>query len=53
MTMAIPFQLDDELERQLRRDLGDLHEAARVALLIKACRLGKISIGRLAEHGRR
>ena len=47
--MTITFQLEDDLERQLRRDLGDLGQAARDALLIEAYRMGKLSIGRLAR----
>jgi predicted HTH domain antitoxin len=47
--MTITFQLEDDLERQLRRDLGDLSQAARDALLIEAYRMGKLSIGRLAR----
>lgn len=47
--MTITFQLEDDLESQLRRDLGDLSQAARDALLIEAYRLGKLSIGRLAR----
>lgn len=47
--MPVTFQLESELEAQLRRDLGDLGEAAREALLIEAYRRGKLSIGRLAR----
>jgi len=47
--MTITFQLEDDLEKQLRRDLGDLGQAARDALLIEAYRMGKLSIGRLAR----
>ncbi len=47
--MPITFQLEDDLEQQLRRDLGDLGAAAREALLIEAYRRGKLSIGRLAR----
>lgn len=47
--MAVSFQLEDDLEQQLRRDLGDLGPVARDALLIEAYRLGKLSIGRLAR----
>lgn len=47
--MTITFQLEDDLERQLRRDLGDLSQAARDALLIEAYRMGKLSVGRLAQ----
>jgi len=47
--MPITFELQDDLERQLRRELGDLGEAAREALLIEAYRRGKLSIGRLAS----
>jgi predicted HTH domain antitoxin len=47
--MSITFQLEHDLEQQLRRDLGDLGEAAREALLIEAYRRGKLSIGRLAR----
>jgi predicted HTH domain antitoxin len=46
--MSITFQLEDDLERQLRGELGNLALAAREALLIEAYRRGKISIGRLA-----
>ncbi|MBK8267193.1 MAG: UPF0175 family protein [Planctomycetes bacterium] len=47
--MAISFQLDSGLEEQLRRDLGNLDDAAQEALLIEAYRRGKLSIGRLAR----
>jgi predicted HTH domain antitoxin len=47
--MAISFQLEGDLEEQLRRDLGDLNLAAKEALLIEAYRQGKLSIGRLAR----
>lgn len=47
--MTVSFHLDDQLERQLRRDLGDLDAAAKEALLIEAYRMGKLSIGRLAD----
>jgi predicted HTH domain antitoxin len=47
--MAVTFQLEGALEEQLRRDLGDLGQAAREALLIEAYRKGKLSIGRLAR----
>ncbi|MCC6357324.1 MAG: UPF0175 family protein [Phycisphaerales bacterium] len=47
--MSITFHLEDDLERQLRHDLGDLGQAAREALLIEAYRRGKLSIGRLAR----
>ena len=47
--MAVTFQLEADLENQLRHDLGDLSEAAREALLIEAYRRGKLSIGRLAR----
>ncbi len=46
--MSITFHLGDDLEQQLARDLGDLNEAAREALLIEAYRRGKLSIGGLA-----
>lgn len=47
--MMISFQLEDDLERQLRRDFGDLNQTARDALLIEAYRMGKLSVGRLAQ----
>ena len=47
--MTVTFQLEDDLEKQLRQDLGDLSQAARDALLIEAYRMGKLSIGRLAR----
>jgi len=47
--MTVTFELEDALEQQLRRDLGDLPQAAKEALLIEAYRLGKLSIGRLAR----
>ncbi len=47
--MPITFDLEDDLAEQLRRDLGDLSQAARDALLIEAYRMGKLSIGRLAR----
>ena len=47
--MTVTFQLEDDLEKQLRHDLGDLSQAARDALLIEAYRVGKLSVGRLAR----
>lgn len=47
--LTVTFQLDDDLEQQLRRDLGDLGQAAHDALLTEAYRQGKLSIGRLAR----
>ena len=47
--MTVTFQLEDDLEKQLRQDLGDLSQAARDALLMEAYRMGKLSIGRLAR----
>ena len=47
--MTVTFQLEDDLEKRLRQDLGDLSQAARDALLIEAYRMGKLSIGRLAR----
>lgn len=47
--MTVSFQLEDDLEAQLSRDLGDLNVAARDALLIEAYRMGKLSVGRLAR----
>jgi hypothetical protein len=40
--MAITFELEHDVEQQLRRDLGDLSRAAREALLIEAYRMGKL-----------
>ena len=48
--MTVSFQLGDDLEKQLRHDLGDLSQVARDALLIEAYRMGKLSIGRLARR---
>lgn len=47
--MTISFHLEDELQKQLTRDMGDLNTAAREALLIQAYRMGTLSIGRLAS----
>lgn len=47
--MTVTFQLEDDLEKQLREGMGDLSIVARDALLIEAYRLGKLSIGRLAH----
>ena len=47
--MTVTFQLEDDLEKQLSQNLGDLSQAARDALLIEAYRMGKLSIGRLAR----
>ncbi len=47
--MAVSFQLESDLEAQLRREMGDLGQAARDALLIEAYRNGKLSIGRSAQ----
>jgi len=47
--MTVSFELDDKLEALLRQEMGDVPSAAREALLIHAYRLGKISVGRLAQ----
>ena len=47
--MTVTFQLEDDLEKQLHHDLGDLSQVARDALLVEAYRMGKLSIGRLAR----
>lgn len=45
----IQIQLPHDIEEQLRRDLGDLDQAARQALAVEAYRTGKLSLGEFAE----
>ena len=47
--MTISFDLPTDLEQQLRMSLGNLGQAAKEALLIKAYTQGRISVGRIAE----
>ena len=46
---TISFQLPDNVERQLRRELGDLDAAAKEAALVELYRQGQLSHGKLAE----
>jgi predicted HTH domain antitoxin len=47
--MTISFDLPTDVEQQLRMTLGNLGQAAKEALLIKAYTQGRISVGRIAE----
>lgn len=46
---TVSFQLPDDVERQLRRELGDLDAAAKEAALVELYRQGRLSHGKLAE----
>ena len=46
---TVSFQLPDNVERQLRRELGDLDAAAKEAALVELYRQGQLSHGKLAE----
>jgi predicted HTH domain antitoxin len=46
---TISFQLPDDVERQLRRKLGDLEAVAKEAALVEIYRQGQLSHGKLAE----
>jgi predicted HTH domain antitoxin len=46
---TVSFQLPDNVEQQLRRELGDLGAAAKEAALVELYRQGQISHGKLAE----
>jgi predicted HTH domain antitoxin len=47
--VTISFQLPDQLQVQLERELGDLPRAAKQALAIEGYRAGAFSLGHLAE----
>ena len=47
--MTVSFNLPDNIENQLRAELGDLNQAAKEAALVELYRLGKLSHGKLAE----
>jgi predicted HTH domain antitoxin len=46
---TVSFQLPDNIEQQLRRELGDLDAAAKEAALVELYRQGQLSHGKLAE----
>ena len=46
---SISFQLPDDVEQQLRRELGDVAAAAKEAPLVELYRQGRLSHGKLAE----
>lgn len=48
-TMSISFQLPDDIERALRRELGDLDQVAKEAAMVELFRQGKLSQGKFAE----
>lgn len=47
--MSITFDLPPELERDLRRQLGDIEQAAKEAALVELYRQLKLSHGQLAN----
>ena len=47
--MTVSFSLPENIEKQLRAELGDLDQAAKEAALVELYRLGKLSHGKLAE----
>jgi hypothetical protein len=46
---TISFQLPDDVEQRLRRELGDLDAVAKEAALVELYRQGQLSHGSLAE----
>ncbi len=47
--MTVSFDLPENIEQQLRRQLSDLGQAAKEALAIEAFRAGRLSLGQFAE----
>jgi predicted HTH domain antitoxin len=45
---TVSFQLPDDVEQQLRRQIGDLDAAAKEAALVELYRQGQLSHGKLA-----
>jgi predicted HTH domain antitoxin len=46
---TISFELPDDVDRRLRRELGDLDAVAKEAALVELYRQGQLSHGSLAE----
>jgi Uncharacterised protein family (UPF0175) len=46
--MSITIQLPEDIEQQLRRDIGDLDQAAKEATLVEMYRQGKLTHHQLA-----
>ena len=46
---TVSFQLPDDLEKQLREELGDLDAAAKEAALVELYRQSQLSHAKLAE----
>ena len=46
--MTISFELPVDIENDLRKELGDLSEAAKEAFLIENYRAGRLSVGDIA-----
>jgi predicted HTH domain antitoxin len=46
---TISFQLPDDVDRRLRRELGDLDAVSKEAALVELYRQGQLSHGSLAE----
>lgn len=47
--MTVRFDLPHDMEQHLRREFGDLDQAAKEALLIESYREGRLSAGKIAE----
>jgi predicted HTH domain antitoxin len=47
--MALTIQLPDDIERDLRRDLGNLDQAAKEAMLIELYRQDNVSQHQLSQ----
>ena len=47
--MSVSFDLPENIEKQLREELGDLDAAAKEAALVELYRQGTLSHGTLAE----
>lgn len=47
--MTVTFDLPQELEQVLRREVGDLNQAAKEAILVQSYRQHAITLGQLAR----
>ena len=47
--MAVTFSLPEGIEQALRKELGDLDQLAKEALVVELYRQGQLSIGSLAR----
>ncbi len=47
--MVIRFDIPENIEQELARQVGDVSQAAKEALVIESYRTGKLSIGQVAR----